>query len=147
MATAAASQRPVDVEMAKFQALQAGKLHYFIERNVCVLEIQELVNQQQQYNQQANENGMVQEELKLCNSNSNVFKLVGPALLKQDVENAKTNVAKRLEFIKNESEKVSKILTRKQTEAADLRTAIGEMQAGMQKAAAEAATAAAKAAA
>jgi prefoldin beta subunit len=31
-----------------------------------------------------------------------VFKLVGPVLLKQDVDEAKANVDKRLEFINNE---------------------------------------------
>ena len=124
---AAAPQRPVDVEMAKFQTLQT--------------EIQELVGQQQQYNQQANENGMVQSELKLCQEDAKVFKLVGPVLLKQDVEDAKNNVNKRLEFIKNESDKVAKKLSRKQAEAAELRQKIGEMQASMKQAAAEAAKA------
>jgi prefoldin beta subunit len=32
----------------------------------------------------------------------NVYKLIGPALIKQDAAEAKANVAKRIEFIKQE---------------------------------------------
>lgn len=33
---------------------------------------------------------------------ANVFKLVGPVLVKHDMEEAKQNVSKRLEYISNE---------------------------------------------
>lgn len=39
----------------------------------------------------------------MLDSEAKVFKLVGPVLLKQDVEDAKNNVNKRLEFIGNEA--------------------------------------------
>ena len=44
---------------------------------------------------------MVQ-EFTLLKSHNTVFKLIGPSLVPQDANEAKANVEKRLEFIKNE---------------------------------------------
>lgn len=68
----------------------------------CGAEVQVLATQRQTYAQQANENDMVKKELDLLDDETKVYKLVGPVLLKQDVDEAKTNVNKRLEFINNE---------------------------------------------
>lgn len=43
-----------------------------------------------------------EQELDLLSDGAKVFKLIGPVLLKQDVDEAKANVNKRLEFINNE---------------------------------------------
>lgn len=75
----------------------------------------------------------------ILNADAKVFKLVGPVLLKQDVEEAKANVDKRLEFIGNEAEKVNTKLQRKETEAETIRQKIMELQSEMQQAAAKAA--------
>ena len=45
---------------------------------------------------------MVKQELDLVHDETKVYKMVGPVLLKQDLEEAKTNVNKRIEFIKHE---------------------------------------------
>ena len=42
------------------------------------------------------------QELKLLDDEANVYKLIGPALVKQDPIEAKSNVEKRLEFIGHE---------------------------------------------
>ena len=42
------------------------------------------------------------QELDLLEDSAPVFKLVGPVLMKQDLEEAKQNVAKRLELIERE---------------------------------------------
>eukprot|EP00963_Diacronema_lutheri_P001613 scaffold102_cov340-Pavlova_lutheri.AAC.70 len=42
------------------------------------------------------------QELELLDDEANVYKLVGPALIKQDLVEAKSNVSKRVEYIKNE---------------------------------------------
>lgn len=42
------------------------------------------------------------QELDLLDGEAKVYKLIGPVLLKQDVDEAKANVNKRLEFINNE---------------------------------------------
>lgn len=49
-----------------------------------------------------NENITVREELYLLKAANEVFKLIGPVLVKQDLEEAKDNVNKRIEFIKTE---------------------------------------------
>eukprot|EP00286_Rhodomonas_abbreviata_P008268 CAMPEP_0181319002 /NCGR_PEP_ID=MMETSP1101-20121128/17323_1 /TAXON_ID=46948 /ORGANISM="Rhodomonas abbreviata, Strain Caron Lab Isolate" /LENGTH=124 /DNA_ID=CAMNT_0023426541 /DNA_START=70 /DNA_END=444 /DNA_ORIENTATION=+ len=52
---------------------------------------------------QQNENGMVLSELKLLDeSSAKVYKLVGPVLLNQDLDEAKSNVEKRLQYIGDE---------------------------------------------
>ncbi|KAG0557151.1 hypothetical protein KC19_11G106200 [Ceratodon purpureus] len=52
-----------------------------------------------QYTVQHGENEMVQKELELLDDDANVFKLIGPVLVKQDLAEAKANVNKRLEYI------------------------------------------------
>lgn len=42
------------------------------------------------------------QELDLNQEEDAVYKLIGPALIKQDLDEAKSNVAKRLEFIATE---------------------------------------------
>jgi prefoldin beta subunit len=52
-----------------------------------------------QYTIQHGENEMVQKELELLEEDANVFKLIGPVLVKQDLAEAKANVNKRIEYI------------------------------------------------
>jgi prefoldin beta subunit len=42
------------------------------------------------------------QEFKLLEEDANVFKLVGPVLVKQDLQEARANIAKRMEYIKTE---------------------------------------------
>ncbi|POM70098.1 Prefoldin subunit 6 [Phytophthora palmivora] len=115
----------VEAEMTRYRGLQD--------------EVQVLATQRQTYAQQANENDMVKKELDLLDDEAKVYKLVGPVLLKQDVEEAKSNVNKRLEFINNELSKVNTKIEAKEKEAIGIRTNISNMQMEMQKRAAEAA--------
>ncbi|XP_042376016.1 prefoldin subunit 6-like [Zingiber officinale] len=55
-----------------------------------------------QYTIQLGENELVLKELELLNENSNVFKLIGPVLVKQDLAEANANVRKRIEYISAE---------------------------------------------
>eukprot|EP01102_Stenamoeba_stenopodia_P001487 TRINITY_DN11297_c0_g1_i1.p2 TRINITY_DN11297_c0_g1~~TRINITY_DN11297_c0_g1_i1.p2 ORF type:complete len:123 (+),score=53.03 TRINITY_DN11297_c0_g1_i1:51-419(+) len=72
-------------------------------------EIQKIMQSRQQYTTQLNENEMVKKEFELVGADAEVFKLVGPALLKQDLEEAKANVTKRLDFIKKELERLESV--------------------------------------
>jgi prefoldin beta subunit len=79
----------VDAEVAKFRALQT--------------EIQELRSSQQTLIGQQNENEMVKQELDLLDEDSaTVYKMVGPVLMKNDLDDAKQTVEKRLEYITGE---------------------------------------------
>ena len=44
-----------------------------------------------------------EQELEKLNDDAKVYKLIGPALIKQDKVEALSNVAKRLDFIENET--------------------------------------------
>lgn len=46
------------------------------------------------------------QELNRLGDDANVFKLIGPALIKQDLIEAKSNVSKRIEYIKGEVDRV-----------------------------------------
>ena len=56
----------------------------------------------QQYLQKQHENEMVKQELEYLGKEDVVYKLVGPVLVKEELVEAKVNIDKRLEFIKNE---------------------------------------------
>jgi chaperonin cofactor prefoldin len=65
-------------------------------------EIQKLETDRQLLMQQQNENEMVKQELALLDGSSQVYKMVGPILLKNDTEDAKQTVNQRLELITGE---------------------------------------------
>lgn len=46
------------------------------------------------------------QELELLDEDSNIYKLIGPVLIKQDPLEATSNVKKRLEFIQGELDRV-----------------------------------------
>jgi len=87
----------------------------------------------QQLDSQLNENKMVKEVMDTLGDADNVFKLIGPALIRQDVSEAKQNVDKRIEYISAElkrQEDSIKDLDKKQD---DLRENLTNMQTQMQK--------------
>lgn len=104
-------------------------------------EIQVLFSQKTQALSQFNENTLVKGELDLLSgeAESQVFKLIGPVLVSVELEGAKDNVAKRLEFIESEIQKLDAAIAAKQ----GLQTTLGdEIAAAQQKVASEAAEAA-----
>lgn len=104
-------------------------------------EIQVLFSQKQQALSQFNENTLVKGELDLLSADaeSQVFKLIGPVLVSVELEGARDNVGKRLEFIESEIQKLDAAIAAKQ----GLQTTLGdEIAAAQQKVASEAAEAA-----
>ena len=65
-------------------------------------EYQTIINTRQQLDSQLTENNGVKDELNFLESDANVFKMIGPVLVKQDLEEAKQNVSKRIEYISSE---------------------------------------------
>ena len=78
----------VDAEVAKYREIQE--------------DIQKLRNDQQLLLQQKSENEMVKQELGLLNDGEQVYKMVGPVLMKNETEDAKQTVDQRLELIVGE---------------------------------------------
>lgn len=66
-------------------------------------EYQSVISSRQQLDSQLTENNGVKEELNLLESDANVFKLIGPVLVKQDLEEARQNVSKRIDYITGET--------------------------------------------
>ncbi|KAJ0050097.1 hypothetical protein NL108_011984, partial [Boleophthalmus pectinirostris] len=61
------------------------------------------VSARQKLETQLAENNFVKEELDMLDSANTVYKLIGPVLVKQDLDEAKATVAKRLEYINGET--------------------------------------------
>lgn len=110
-------------------------------------EIQKMRSDQQVLMQQQSENEMVKQELSLLDDSSQVYKMVGPVLMKNDTEDAKQTVDQRLELITGELKKVEKNIKEKDEKVQGIAKKVQEMQGAMQSAAAEAAAMAAKEAA
>ncbi|TFJ85053.1 hypothetical protein NSK_003477 [Nannochloropsis salina CCMP1776] len=120
----------MDEALASYKALEA--------------ETQELMARRQVTLQQANENGMVQQELDGLEAGENVYKMMGPVLLRVELEDAKQNVAKRLDLIKSTMEDFDQKIQGKQKDAEELGTKIMTMQQELQAKTADAAKAAAQ---
>lgn len=70
-----------------------------------------MVTVRQQFDSQLIENEVVKKELELLKSENQVYKLVGPVLIKIDQEEAKQNVIKRIEYINQEIKRLEDSLT------------------------------------
>mmetsp|Transcript_17326 Transcript_17326/g.18067 ORF Transcript_17326/g.18067 Transcript_17326/m.18067 type:complete len:128 (+) Transcript_17326:19-402(+) len=96
-------------------------------------EIQKLFLSKQQYLSQFNENTLVKGELDLLTEDEQVYKLVGPVLMKVDLEESKENVGKRLQFIEGEITKIDQQIAEKQGSQTTLGEEIAQLQKQMQQ--------------
>ncbi|KAF9969951.1 hypothetical protein BGZ73_007485 [Actinomortierella ambigua] len=93
-AAAAALQKKLETESIAYQNIQK--------------EFATAVESRQKLDSQLQENKLVQEEFALLKDDANIYKLIGPVLVKQDKSEAKTNVDKRIDFIQAEIQRVEK---------------------------------------
>ncbi len=75
------------------------------------LEYRKVVQGKQIMAEKKNENDMVLQEFKMLGDGANVYKLVGPILAKQDLDECKSNVQKRIEFIDKEIARLATLET------------------------------------
>ena len=78
-------------------------------------QLQRVQNDLQLVMGQMTENEMVQQELTLLDSSTNVYKMVGPVLIKNSLDDAKDTVSKRLEFITAEKKRLEDKITELET--------------------------------
>ncbi|KAN0059650.1 Prefoldin subunit 6 [Thecaphora frezii] len=71
---------------------------------------QTAVEARQRLDSQLSENLQVKKEFDSLSADNQIYKLIGPVLVKQEQTEAKSNVDKRIEFIKSEIERVEKQL-------------------------------------
>ena len=81
----------------------------------------------------------MQEEIGRLADGADVYKLIGPVLVKQDLGEVKTNVKNRLALITKEVERNDKAIQGKDKEQEAIREKVMQMQQARQKAAAAAA--------
>lgn len=100
-------------------------------------EVQETINQLRADLQivlgQSTENEMVLQELAFVKQDAAVYKMIGPALIKQNLEDATQTVKKRLEFIIAEQQKLTHKINEKEKQANELAQKIQQMQAMLQQ--------------
>lgn len=82
---------------------------------------------------QLNENKLVKEEMDRLEEGANVFKLVGPALIRQDLSEARSNVDKRIEYINGELKRQDDSLADLEKKQDTLRETLQTLQGQMQK--------------
>ncbi|KAH0948943.1 hypothetical protein HN011_002186 [Eciton burchellii] len=92
------------------------------------------LSQRQQLDGQLNENIMVMKELDLLKEDNEVFKLIGPVLVKQDLCEAKQNVDKRMDYIKNELKRVDDLLASLDKKIDSHRETLDKLQQAFQQA-------------
>ena len=87
----------------------------------------------QQLDSQLNENNVVKSEFDLLESGDEVFKLIGPALIEQDIPEAKENVKKRIEYITSEIKRMEDIISSLDKKQEVHRQNVEKYQSALQK--------------
>eukprot|EP00898_Chlorokybus_atmophyticus_P007325 jgi/Chlat1/7594/Chrsp64S07153 len=84
--------------------------------------------EEEAFTTQLSENDMVRKELALLEDGAAVYKLIGPVLIKQDLDEAKSNVGKRIDFIQAELQRLESQRKSSETKAEAKRTEILKLQ-------------------
>ncbi|XP_048376118.1 prefoldin subunit 6 [Stegostoma tigrinum] len=113
-------QRKLQQELEKYQALQK--------------DLSKCLSARQKLEAQVTENTIVKEELDLLESTNTVFKLVGPVLVKQGLEEAKLTVAKRLDYINGEIKRYEGQMKELEKTSEQQRETLAKLQHDFQKA-------------
>jgi len=95
-------------------------------------ELQNKIQSRQKLESQQQENKAVQKEFAGLKDDANIYKLVGPVLLKQDKTEAVLAVDGRLEFIENEIKRTENQIKETQEKSDKIRTEIIQIQ-GLQE--------------
>jgi prefoldin beta subunit len=114
----------VDAEVQKFRVIQE--------------DLQQLQTDLQIVMGQETENEMVEQELALMTDSAIVYKMIGPVLIKQPLEDATQTVKKRLEFIREEIKKMESKMSEKQKQGQEQSIKVQTMQRQLQDTTAQA---------
>lgn len=79
------------------------------------------------------ENEMVLTEFKLLTDDAKVYKLVGPILAQQDIEESRNNVEKRVEFIEREVARLTTLESEFQNKLNEKTASVKKIQGEMQQ--------------
>ncbi|KIP10465.1 hypothetical protein PHLGIDRAFT_125512 [Phlebiopsis gigantea 11061_1 CR5-6] len=103
-------------------------------------ELSDVVEARQKLDAQLSENDLVKKEFAQLTPNNTVYKLIGPVLVPQDQAEAKSNVDKRLDFIRSDIKRMEAQLKDlgeksevKKLEIVEAQTKLQQMQEELQK--------------
>ncbi|KAM5435141.1 Prefoldin subunit 6 [Microsporum ferrugineum] len=96
-------------------------------------ELEEAIAAREKLEAQQQENTSVQKEFKTLDEDANIYKLVGPVLLKQDKTEAVMAVDGRLDFIEKEINRIEKQITEIQEKSEMKKGEIIQLQSRMQQ--------------
>ncbi|XP_031574472.1 prefoldin subunit 6-like [Actinia tenebrosa] len=113
-------QQQIQSELEKFKGVQK--------------DLQKSVSTRQQLDAQLTENNVVKEELEKIESSGEVYKLIGPVLVKQDLEEAKQTVAKRIEYISGEIKRQDTTIKETEKRQSSSRESLNKLQQDYQQA-------------
>ncbi|KAL3871052.1 hypothetical protein ACJMK2_039075 [Sinanodonta woodiana] len=88
--------------MQQKETLQKRLQHELEQYQKTQKDYQKYINGRQQLDAQLSENTLVMDELGRLETAANVYKMIGPVLVKQDLDEAKQNVQKRIDYINGE---------------------------------------------
>ncbi|KAK2849460.1 hypothetical protein Q5P01_009294 [Channa striata] len=117
---AEAIQKKLKAELEKYTQMQK--------------DVSKSMSARQKLETQLTENNIVKEELGLLDSTNTVYKLIGPVLVKQDLDEAKATVAKRLEYINGEIQRYETLLKDMEKKSEQHREVLSSLQQEFQKA-------------
>ncbi|GAD96835.1 conserved hypothetical protein [Paecilomyces variotii No. 5] len=144
-------QKQLQALSDEYQKLQTGmSLHVLVSiacdvrtdpcltKNECPAELETNVEARQKLESQQQENVAVQKEFASLDDDANIYKLVGPVLLKQDKTEATMAVDGRLEFIEKEIKRIEDQIKETQEKSDKKRAEIVQFQSQVQQQAAAA---------
>ncbi|XP_069841543.1 prefoldin subunit 6 [Dendropsophus ebraccatus] len=117
---AAQLQEKLQAEVTKYQQVQK--------------DISSSMSARQKLEAQLTENNIVKEELALLDDSNTVYKLIGPVLVKQDLEEAKSTVDKRLQYINGEIKRYETLLKDLEQRSEQQRSSLTKLQQEYQRA-------------
>ncbi|XP_068182094.1 prefoldin subunit 6 [Antennarius striatus] len=97
-------------------------------------DISKSMSARQKLETQLTENSIVKEELDLLDNSNTVYKLIGPVLVKQDLDEAKVTVTKRLEYINGEIQRYDTLLNDMDKKGQHQREVLSSLQQEYQRA-------------
>ncbi|XP_017275159.1 prefoldin subunit 6 [Kryptolebias marmoratus] len=115
-----AIQKKLKAELEKYSQLQK--------------DVSKSMSSRQKLETQLTENNIVKEELDLLDSSNTIYKLIGPVLVKQDLDEAKATVGKRLEYITGELQRYETLLKDMEKKSEQHREVLTSLQQDFQKA-------------
>ncbi|XP_074602315.1 prefoldin 6 [Brevipalpus obovatus] len=97
-------------------------------------ELQKVCTTRQQLDEQLNENKIVKEEMDLLEDEANVFKMIGPAMIKQELKDAKDNVNGRIKYISGELKRHDDTIKDIESKQMEQKEVIAKLQAQIKQA-------------